>query len=156
MSFYDDKQCLSPILSPLFIEQISEKIYLHFIEKQGRIPRVHTKNCWCDALKCDILPQLKVSPLKATCFFFLLCVSSLFYTHTLTTPSGRLLFEQHVPVKSYFPSHRCNLSLRKCFTGLTDSAGAELLPQLWRSTLVYNTDLGAISHRWLHLYTASL
>lgn len=144
-----NKQCLYPISIPLFIGQKSGKGHLHF-RKTARKPRAHTKNCRCDAWKCDIVPQIKVSPLKATRFRSC-SLWTLSHTHK---PSGHLLFEQHVPIKSYLPSHSRNLSLRAYITGLTDSTGADSLPQPWRSGLVSNTDLCAISHHWLHLHTA--
>ena len=136
------------------LDKKSGKVHLHFRETWAGKPRAHTKNCRCDAWKCDIVPQIKVNPSKATRFFFALCEQSLARTRT-HKPSGHSLFEQHVPIKSYLPSHPRNLSLRAYITGLTDSAGAESLPQLWRSVLVSNTDLCAISHRWFHFHTAS-
>lgn len=157
MSPCDDKQTVPlPCLDSLFIRQKRGKVHLHRKEMWARKPQAHTKSCRCDAAKYDIVPQIKVNPSKATCFFFFFalafCEQSLSLTHK---PSGHSLFEQHVPIKSYLPSHPRHLSLQVYITGLTDSAGAESLPQLRRSALVCNTDLCAISHHWLHLHTAS-
>lgn len=69
-------------------------------------------------------------------------------------PGSQLLFQQHVPIKSNPPLIHA-APFKEYITGLTDSAGARLLPQLWRSALVCNTDLCTVSHRWLHLHTAS-
>lgn len=138
------------------LDRKSGKVHLHFREMWARKPPAHTNNCRCDAWKCDIVPQIKVNPSKATRFFFALalCEQTLARAHTHThKPSGHSLFKQHVPIKSYLLSQP--LSLRAYITGLTDSAGAELLPQLWRSALVSNSDPCAISHRWLPSHTGS-
>ena len=125
-------------------------------------PRRTQRTAGCDAWKCDIVPQIKVSPSKATRLFslLLLSVNNLSYVHTHThihtqKPSGHSLFKQHVPIKSLPPlPSPASPSLRAHITGLTDSAGAETLPQLWRSALVSNTDPCAISHRWLPFHAA--
>lgn len=145
-----NKQCLYRISIPLFIGQKCEKGHLHFSETWFRKPRAHTKNCRCDAWKCDIVPQIKVNPSKATRFrsYSLWTVS-----RTHTSPAAIRCLSSMYPsnlTSSSIPA----TSLSKRITGLTDSAGAESLPQLWRSGLVSNTDLCAISHRWLHLHTA--
>lgn len=77
-----NKQCLYPILIPLFIGQKRGQVHLHFRETWARKPPAHTKNCRCDAWKCDIVPQIKVNRSKATCFSLLLSVNSLSHAHT--------------------------------------------------------------------------
>lgn len=119
MSVCDDKQTVPlPCLDSLFIRQKRGKVHLHRKEMWARKPQAHTKNCRCDAAKYDIVPQIKVNPSKATCFFFFFlalafCEQSLSLTHR---PSGHSLFEQHVPIKSYLPSHPRHLSLSKCIS----------------------------------------
>lgn len=81
-----NKQCLYPILIPLFIRQKSSKVHLHWKEMRARKPQAHTRNCRCDASKYDIVPQIKVNPSKATRFRFFpplaFCEQSLSLTHT--------------------------------------------------------------------------
>lgn len=77
-----NKQCIYPILIPLFLGRKSRKVHLHFRETWARKPQACAKNCRCDACKCDIVPQIKVSPSKATRFLLLLSVNSLSYAHT--------------------------------------------------------------------------
>lgn len=156
MSVCDDKQTVPlPCLDSLFIRQKCGKVYLHRKEMWARKPQAHTKNCRCDAAKYDIVPQIKVNPSKATCFFSCSCF---LWTVSLSHTQAQRPFvvwaactHQILPPLPSPPP----LSLQVYITGLTDSTGAESLPQLRRSALVCNTDLCAISHHWLHLHTAS-
>lgn len=120
-------------------------------------PLAHTNNCRCDAWKCDIMPQIKVNPSKATYFFsLLLSLNSLPPASTEAhKPSGHWLFKQHVPIKSYLLTRPSSLSSSE-IRPLTDGVGAELLPQLWRSFLVSNSDLWSISQPLLLFCTQVL
>lgn len=82
-----NKQSLHPILIPLFNGQKKKrwKRPICIFEKCGlEKPPAHTNNCRCDAWKCDIVPQIKVNPSKATRFFppLSLSVNSLSHAHT--------------------------------------------------------------------------
>lgn len=78
-----NKQCLYHVLILSLLDKRG-KVYLHRKEMWARKPQAHTKNCRCDAAKYDIVPQIKVNPSKATCFFslLLLSVNSLSLSHT--------------------------------------------------------------------------
>lgn len=111
-----------------------------------RNPPAHTNNYRCDAWKCDIMPQIKVNPSKATSFFFtLLPLPACTQAHK---PSGRRLFKQHVAITppllrqppSLSPSGNHRLDRRR-WGGIAPSAVASLL--------VTNSALCTISHRAL-------
>lgn len=147
--YYDDKQTMSQLCLNLRIlfSRVwkSGKVHLCFTEN----PPAHTNNCRCDAWKCDIMPQIKVNPSKATCFFHSSSLSLLACRHTSPAAIGCL--------SSMYPSNRSSspslaLCLQAEITGLTDGVGAELLPQLWRSFQVSNSDLCTISHHLPHFH----
>lgn len=138
-----NKSRLNSVLIPLSWVWKRGKVHLRFTEN----PPAHTNNCRCDAWKCDIMPQIKVNPSKATCFFHSYCLSLLARRHKSPAAIGCL--------SSMYPSNRSSSpSLALCLwaeiTGLTDGVGAELLPQLWRSFLVSNSDLCTISFALAH------
>lgn len=77
MSLCDDKQTMPlPYLdSSLYWTKKKGKkrgkVHLHFRETlAGKNPRRTQRTAGCDARKCDIVPQIKVSPSKATRLFF--------------------------------------------------------------------------------------
>ena len=163
-----NKQCLYLILIPLFFgrkkKRKKEERSICILEKRGlEKPPAHTENRWLWRLEMWHRATNKSQSLKGYTLVFsalALCEQSLVRTHTHThihtqKPSGHSLFKQHVPIKSLPPlPSPASPSLRAHITGLTDSAGAETLPQLWRSALVSNTDPCAISHRWLPFHAA--
>lgn len=117
MSLCDDKQTMPlPYLdSSIYWTKKKRKkrgkVHLHFRETlAGKNPRRTQRTAGCDARKCDIVPQIKVSPSKATRLFFfffslLLSVNNLSHAplHHTHKPSGHSLFKQHVPIKSLPP-----------------------------------------------------
>lgn len=110
---YDDKQTTSRLClnSSLMSTRKRVKVHLRFT---GKKPPAHTTNCRCDAWKCDIMPQIKVNPSKATCFF---------HSYSPWTVS-RLLARRHASpaaigcLSSMYPSNRSSSSsLAHCLWG---------------------------------------
>lgn len=99
---YDDKQTASRLClnSSLMSTKKSTKVHLRF---KGRKPPAHKNKCRYDAWKCDIVPQIKVNPSKATCFF---------HSYSPRTVSRLLFARRHTNpaaigcLSSMYPSNR--------------------------------------------------
>lgn len=142
---YDDKQITSQLC--LHSSLMSMKKWKGPFAFYRKIPRRTQTTAGCDAWKCVIMPQIKVNPSKATCCFHSCSLSLLARRHARPAVIGCL--------SSMYPSNRSSspslaLCLRAEIKGLTDGVGAKLLPQLWRSFLVSNSDLCTFSHHLLH------
>lgn len=119
MSLCDDKQTMPlPYLdSSIYWTKKKRKkrgkVHLHFRETlAGKNPRRTQRTAGCDARKCDIVPQIKVSPSKATHLFFfffslLLSVNNLSHAplhHTHTSPAAIRCLSSMYPSNLYLPS----------------------------------------------------